>query len=263
MPNIYSLPVVDESTPGFVQNPRANALLKEATRLKTQGDMKGAVEALEAANIAIAKGKTEYAVDTFVKLPLYLQQAGRGKEAVDKLIQLLDKYPSSWGQPFHRDNDGMIQSHLEKQRAIVYDKLRLVLQREKRYEEAIPYAVLAETYCERIDFRVYQHLADKWENKAAPKERDLLEVKASGGTFKDYMTESSDFLEWHDFNQLKLSFEEGLSSPKLASVLTLLKKIRKTEALELIEKYAYELLNDFEKSDVEVMSDVTTILKSI
>lgn len=77
------------------------------------------------------------------------------------------------------------------------------------------------------------------------------------------MTESSDFLEWHDFNQLKLSFEEGLSSPKLASVLTLLKKIRKTEALELIEKYAYELLNDFEKSDVEVMSDVTTILKSI
>ena len=138
MTNIYSLPTVDESTPGFVQNPRANALLKEATRLKSQGDMHGAIKVLEAANIAISEGETQYTVDTFVKLPLYLQQAGRGQEAIEKLIKLLNLYPPCWGQPLGRDDVGMIQSHLEKQRAIVVTshrkKVGLLRMREKSVE---------------------------------------------------------------------------------------------------------------------------------
>ncbi len=66
MTDIYSLSTVDASTPGFVQNPRADAWLKEATRLKSQRDMQGAIKALEAANIAISEGKTQYTVDIAV-----------------------------------------------------------------------------------------------------------------------------------------------------------------------------------------------------
>ncbi|WP_017300139.1 hypothetical protein [Nodosilinea nodulosa] len=258
--DINSLSIVDESTPGFVQNPRANALLKEATRLKSQGNMHSAIKMLEAANIAISEGETQYTVDTFVKLPLYLQQAGRGQEAIEKLIKLLDLYSPCWGKPLRRDNVGMIQSHIEKQRAIVYDKLRLVLQREQRYEEAIPYALLADTYSDRIDSRVYGYLAGKWLGKERPAERDLLEVRASGGKFQDYMAKGTVFFEWNEFNNLRQLFENFPEKPKLSSVSALLKKVRKSTLLPWFQSYAKELLGDFEKMDSEVIMEIKKLI---
>ena len=142
----------------------------------------------------------------------------------------------------------------------MYDKLRLVLQREQRYEEAIPYALLADIYSDRINSRVYEYLASNWLGKERPAERDLLEVKASGGEIQDYMAEGAEIFEWNEFNNLRELFEDSPEEPKLSSVSVLLKKIRKSTLLPQIQIYAKELLGDFEKMDSEVIMEVKKLI---
>ncbi|MEO1211512.1 MAG: hypothetical protein AAFX78_18520 [Cyanobacteria bacterium J06638_20] len=247
----YLLPVIDESSPGFVMNPRAAALTKLATQFKQQGDMDGAIAALEAAETAMAEGKTTYGVDTYCKLPLYLQQAGRGEEATQKLIALLEKYPPSWGKKLRRDRVGMFNSSIEKQRSIIYDKLRLVLQRDAKFQEAIPYAVLAETYSQRIDHRIYQYVAKKWAGKPKPPEPDVSDpewLKAGAAEF-----------EWHEFQQLKEQYADIDETPELRSVKALLKKLKKVDSLPAFQNYARDLISDFRKPDDQIISELREI----
>lgn len=191
---------------------------------------------------------------------MYLQEAGRGKEAVAKLIALLERYPSAWGKPLRRGQVGTFHVHIESQRGTVYDKIRLVLQREQRYSEAIPYAILAETYRPRVDFRIYQYLAKKWNGKEAPVEQDLAQVKAAGGTFDDYMKEGRKIFEWHELTQLRDSFEGGLDSPELPSVATLLKKMGQRDRLPEFQAYAKSLMSDFKKQDSEAIAEIQALL---
>ena len=247
----YLLSVIDESSPGFVMNPRAAALTKLATQFKQQGDMDGAIAALEAAETAMEEGKTTYGVDTYCKLPLYLQQADRGEEAAQKLIALLEKYPPSWGKKLRRDRVGMFNNSIEKQRSIVYDKLRLVLQRDSKFQEAIPYAVLAETYGQRIDHRVYQYVAKKWAGKPKPPEPDVSDpqwLKASAAEF-----------EWYELQQLKEQYNDIDETPELRSVRTLLKKLKKVDLLPMFQEYARDLISDFKKSDEQIIADLREI----
>jgi hypothetical protein len=160
--DILTLPTVDNSVPGFTQNPRAVALLKYSTNAVC---MDKEIEALEAAELAMAEGETTFSIDSRCKLPLYLQEAGRGDEAVQKLVKLLEEYPPSWGKELRRDRFGMVQGHIERARGNIYGKLRLVLQRDSKFRKALPYATLAETYSKRIDTRIYQYLLPKWEGK--------------------------------------------------------------------------------------------------
>lgn len=263
MNKFNSLPTVDKSTPGFVRNPRADALFKEASRLKSIGSLTEAVEVLEAAEVAINEGKTDYGVQSRCKLPMHLQEAGKGEEAADKLVKLLCLYPPSWGKKLKRDRTGMFLRHLENQRAYVYDKLRLVLQREGKYEEAVPCAVLAETYSQRLDTRIYKYLAKKWNGKDRPEEPDLIEIKKAGGTFKDYEKASDALFEWHEFKDLTEQYEYITEAPELKSVKTLLKKLRKADVLPAVQDYAKALVRDFKKSDEKVISEVRTLLKKV
>lgn len=257
---IDDLPTNDESVPGFSRNLRADAWLKKASELAKSGSLDAAIKALESAELAMSQGEVDYSPAVLCRLPMYLQEAGRGQEAVDKLIDLLGRYPSAWGKPLRRDQVGMFQGHIESQRGTVYDKLRLVLQREQRYLEAIPYAILAETYRPRIDWRIYKYLAKKWEGKEAPVDPDLTQVKAAGGTFKDYMKEGEKIFEWDAFTNLRESFEGGLDTPKLSAVATLLKKMGQRDRLPELQSYAKDLLEDFKKQDSEVIAEIQVLL---
>lgn len=259
-----SLPTVDRSTPGFVMNPRADAYLKLAAERKKSGDLPGAIESLELAEVAMSEGEggfRAYSVSTLCRLPLYLQQAGRGQEAIDKLIKLLDLYPPSWGKKLKRDRTGLFLSHLENQRGTTYDKLRLVLQREKRFAEAVPYGVMAETYSRRIDTRIYEYVAKKWDGKGEPESPGLLAIKAAGGTTKDYQAACAAQSEWYELKRLKEQYPDPDETPQLDSVAKLLKKLKRTDLLPALQGYAKKLVHDFKKPDAEAIADVQGVLR--
>lgn len=116
----------------FQADPRD--LLPRATEYKKAGDLNRAIATLRKAYAGIAAGGISYPVETFLRLPMYLQAAGRRDEAWAEFMRLLEEgYPN---QPPHDASRWM-------DRATIYDKMRLFLQREGRMLEAVKYAVLS------------------------------------------------------------------------------------------------------------------------
>ena len=112
----------------------ASSLLKEATAAKQEGEIDKAVELLRQAYLAISKTTVIYGIETFLKLPLYLQAAGKVDDAWHEFNLLLqDKYPNP-----PKDYSVRVMMH-----SITYDKMRLFLQREEKYSDAIKYEVLS------------------------------------------------------------------------------------------------------------------------
>ncbi|MBI2852050.1 MAG: hypothetical protein HYX84_02960 [Chloroflexi bacterium] len=109
-------------------------LLKEATAKKDAGDINGAIHILKKAYQAIGKLETIYAVNTFLRLPQYLQEAGRNDEAWHEYNLLLTK-----GYPNQMNNlELMPMDH-----SIIYDKMRLFLQREGRNDLAVRFGIFS------------------------------------------------------------------------------------------------------------------------
>ncbi|MHB1001171.1 MAG: hypothetical protein ACYC27_18160 [Armatimonadota bacterium] len=109
-------------------------LLKAATEKKRNGDINGAIDLLRQAYTNISQSDIEYPIDTFLRLPLYLQAAKRSGEAWNVFLQLLDsKYP-------HAPNDACI---IPMGQSKTYDKMRLFLSREDRDNEAVKYSLLS------------------------------------------------------------------------------------------------------------------------
>ena len=109
-------------------------LLKEATAKKNLGDINGAIENLREAFKGIEKDSVVYPVKTFLRLPLYLQEAGMADEAWREFNVLLTSgYPN---QP--KSIEIMSMEH-----SLVYDKMRLFLQREGKNDAAIKFGVFS------------------------------------------------------------------------------------------------------------------------
>lgn len=117
---------------------RCGQLLKDATAQKKTGDLNGAIATLRTAYAEIAKTKIEYGVETFLRLPMYLQEAGRNDEAWAEFNKM-----TTGGYPIPAINHSEVGPMMLGQ---IYDKMRLFLQREKRYVEAVRHAVLSEAY---------------------------------------------------------------------------------------------------------------------
>jgi hypothetical protein len=113
---------------------KAQTLLKEASARKQAGDTKGAISLLKEAYAEIAKSGKIWNVSPFLRLPMYLQKLGREDEAWQELNLIISKgYP---GQP--KDKNVLMIEH-----SIVYDKMRLFLQRSGKNEKAVKYGILA------------------------------------------------------------------------------------------------------------------------
>ena len=112
----------------------AQVLLRKATMFKKEGMFDDAVATLKQAYDEIAKTNTDFTIETFLRLPAYLQSAGRAKEAWAEFEKLLaKKYPNEFEVDWVR----------ELTRAKVFDKMRLHLQREKNAIAAVRYGALA------------------------------------------------------------------------------------------------------------------------
>jgi len=95
------------------------------------GDMANAIEYVRTAYELIADDFVAYPVDTFLKLPMYLQKAGRNDEAWSYFNNLIiNGYPNQVG-------GGVTYMDHSK----IYDKMRLFLQREKKADRAVRFGV--------------------------------------------------------------------------------------------------------------------------
>ena len=111
-----------------------DTLLKEVTAKKKAGDLENAIKLLRKAYKEINKSSTVYPVDVFLRLPLYLQEAKRNDEAWREFNLLLTK-----GYPNQMNNPELIPMD----HSIIYDKMRLFLQREGKNELAVRFGILS------------------------------------------------------------------------------------------------------------------------
>ncbi|MGM0583014.1 MAG: hypothetical protein ACQETL_20220 [Bacteroidota bacterium] len=97
-------------------------LLKKATSKKKKGELDEAVSLLRRAYQKIAAGNTNHGINTFLRLPNYLQKAGNPEEAWNEYNKLLNN-----GYPNQLNDFSVITMEHSK----IYDKMRLFLQRER------------------------------------------------------------------------------------------------------------------------------------
>lgn len=121
--NIFSL---------FKKDP--DKFLREATAKKKAGDMDGAIESLRDAYKVISKTSINYTIDPYLRLPLYLQQAGKNDEAWSEFNRLIaEGYP----------NQMKIRELIPMDHSAIYDKMRLFLQREHKARESVKFGVFS------------------------------------------------------------------------------------------------------------------------
>lgn len=78
--------------------------------------------------------RRHYTIDPFLRLPLYLQQAGKNDEAWSEFNRLLvEGYP----------NQMKIRELIPMNHSAIYDKMRLFLQRENKPRESVKFGVFA------------------------------------------------------------------------------------------------------------------------
>lgn len=119
---------------------RIDDYLKEAVQLKDDNDLEGAVKLLRRAFEEIKREKALYPIDVFLRLPLYLQQAGRNKDAWQEFTVLLTHgYPN---QP----RDVVL---IYQERGKVLELMRRYLQHDGREEIANVYEVFGQV-CKAI-----------------------------------------------------------------------------------------------------------------
>lgn len=109
-------------------------LLQQAAAEKKSGDIENAISTLQEAHREISRTSNNYTIDPFIRLPLYLQQANRANEAWREFNRLLiEGYP----------NQIRTCELLPMDHALIYDKMRLFLQREHRCQEAVKFGIFS------------------------------------------------------------------------------------------------------------------------
>lgn len=122
---------------------RSSELLKVATRKKDEKDIEGAISCLEEAYMLMAQSTISYPIETFLRLPLYLQQAGRYAESVEEFEKLLTNTSAKIAKEFSHISSKRQNGLAAMERAIIFDKMRLAAQREKQFTYAAYYQVIS------------------------------------------------------------------------------------------------------------------------
>jgi len=122
---------------------RSSELLKEATQRKNDKDLEGAIACLRGAYKLMAQSSISYPIKTYLRLPLYLQQAGHYKESIIEFERLLRNSPYKIAKEFSHVTKQKQESLSAMECAAIYDKMRLASQREKYFSHAVYYQLLS------------------------------------------------------------------------------------------------------------------------
>lgn len=121
----------------------SSSFLRKATAEKDAGNFDEAINLLRRAYEVTKIDGTEHSVETFLRLPLYLQKAGRNDEGWKEFNLLLTNgYPNQ-----NKDLQFVAMTNSK-----IYDKMRLFLQRENKNDLAIKFGV-----CSYVSWAVGLH----------------------------------------------------------------------------------------------------------
>lgn len=163
-------------------------LLKEAVAHKNNKEFDVAVEKLKAAfELMIPDELYGVAVEKRVRLPQYLQLAGRNDEAWNELNNLI---------LFIGEHDEPIKKYFSY--SYVYDKMRLHLERRKKFQPAIMLGIESYVFGAIWHYKTF-HASDEYLVPALKHEEYML--PNSRGGFQKLLTERR-FLAQHDFDSL-------------------------------------------------------------
>lgn len=120
-------------------------LHRNATALKSEGDLDGAINLLLQAKTLANQNPISCPIDSWLRLPLFLQQAGRFDEAMAEFNELLEN------PPITREKDSPLEllvlemlTHADM--CAIYDKMRLACDRENRFKESEQYEKLSKKH---------------------------------------------------------------------------------------------------------------------
>jgi tetratricopeptide (TPR) repeat protein len=143
---------------------------KRATQLKDV-DWDGAISHLRRINALLRRSKVVYPIATWLRLPLFLQQAGRFPEAIQEFNRLIKETPKRVkNQSLSDASATWLEYRMHVDLKYIYDKMRLVHKREKRYSEAAQYADMSEEHDKRAN--------ELWEVLETEREQDRLAYEA-------------------------------------------------------------------------------------
>ncbi len=117
---------------------KISKLGKRATALSKSGDWNEATECLKQVKRLTPTVRTEYPISHYLRLPLFLQKAGRFDESMKEFYELID-FVSQEGKPKHYDKVAW-QAAVHGRLSTIYDKMRLACVREGRKAEAESFA---------------------------------------------------------------------------------------------------------------------------
>ncbi len=128
---------------------KAARLGREATALKSSGDMDVAIQCLREVKRLMVANPSGCTVQQWLRLPLYLQLAGRFDEAMGEFQELLASPPlardlRATGRRL--ESKDVLNMLLHSDFAAIYDKMRLACRREGLTEEAEQYRRLADEH---------------------------------------------------------------------------------------------------------------------
>ena len=126
-------------------------LLKEATAKKKTGDLQSAIKLLREAYEISRKEQIELGIKDYLRLPMYLQEAGENDQAWKELNNLLTR------QYLYPHINASIRTI---EHSAIYDAMRLFLQRENKNEKAVAFGI-----CSLICWGI--SLYKQWNEKGA------------------------------------------------------------------------------------------------
>lgn len=111
---------------------------------------------------------SDYVLDRWTRLPVFMQQAGQFDEAMQEFERLLSEVEERVRQESpDRASPAWIEYQINRNYQTIYDKMRMVCKRQKRSDDAAKYGQLSIEYGERTEeLRVIVDAERKAERRA-------------------------------------------------------------------------------------------------
>lgn len=116
----------------FAQDPATDALLREATQWSDAKDWDRAIACLQQANARMKVSPVAYSIQAWLRLPLYLQKAGRFEEVMAEFTRLADGTADRVARAFPHLTKAKQRVFAKQELDVIQDKIRLVKEREAK-----------------------------------------------------------------------------------------------------------------------------------
>lgn len=138
---------------------RIAGLHREATVYKSNGRWDAAIKCLRKAVDLMIDCKVAYPTERWTRLGIFLQQAGRHREAMEYFGWLLSDVDRCVQKELGHNTELVRQASAHNRRVHIYDKMRLACSREKRSDDATRYTILRDNH--HAEWSSLRKLADE------------------------------------------------------------------------------------------------------